>query len=113
MSSIQDTFVSVNKKIIYFLIFTIKNYAAIQWKIVKVNNWVKKSIFEADKTQKHLRERLRRCFFCGGDGGIRTHAPVTRAAAFRVRSLEPLGYISQSPRFGTLLKGALMLLFAE
>lgn len=33
-------------------------------------------------------------FYYGGDGGIRTLAPVTRPVAFRVRSLEPLEYIS-------------------
>ena len=38
-----------------------------------------------------------------GDGGIWTLAPVARPAAFRVRSLQPLGYISIL-RLETVLK---------
>ena len=30
-----------------------------------------------------------------GNGGIRTLAPVARPTAFRVRTLQPLGYISK------------------
>ena len=35
-------------------------------------------------------------FVNSGDGGIWTLAPVTRSTAFRVRTLQPLGYISIS-----------------
>ena len=31
-----------------------------------------------------------------GNGGIRTLAPVARPTAFRVRTLQPLGYISKN-----------------
>jgi hypothetical protein len=33
-------------------------------------------------------------FMCGGEGGIRTHVPVTRQDAFEAPPLRPLRYLS-------------------
>ena len=64
-----------------------------------------KKTISSPKNTKTPARATSQVFFCGGDGGIRTHAPVDRPAAFRVRSLEPLGYISPISTFGALLKG--------
>ena len=55
---------------------------------------LKDEVTKGSKTQKE-RHDICRAFLFGGDGEIRTLAPLSRPTAFRVRTLQPLGYISK------------------
>ena len=72
-------------------------YGSREYELLEINTWQAKRKQGGKQKEKSIaKNQISAILFLRGDGEIWTLAPVTRPTAFRVRTLQPLGYISKT-----------------